>query len=230
MGRGAPKGRRGRAAVLRGGAAGATVALARFARRAWRRATVALARFARQVGAFVCRRRVAAGPCAGERLARRVGRGGFCAGEGLARGVSADRRRVAAGSRAGERLARRVGRNGLARGKGLRAAFLRTGVRSRRAMRCPCGQRGPCAGEQLPRGVPADRRRVAAEPCAGKQLPRGHRAPRPCLRPRPGKKWPATALCQSPAIFPASVCDRARGYVRACSCATGCSCPAASSF
>ena len=240
MGRGAPKGRRGGAAVLRGGpAAGDGGACA------------------------VCATGVAAGDggacavCAtGRRICvRATGRGGAVRGGNSSRGGS-----VAAV---------------LARGSGFRAAFLRTGVQSRRAMRCPCGQRRPCAGEwfargvgrggscageRLARGVPADRGSVSTGhavslrtarplrgettsarrscgqwpgrngPCAGKQLPRGHRAPRPCLRPRPGKKWPATALCQSPAIFPASVCGRARGYVRACSCATGCSCPAASSF
>ena len=117
MGRGAPKGRRGRATVLRGGAAGATVALARFAR---------------QVGAFVRRGRVAAGPCAGG-TARAAGRSRWF----------------------------------FARGKGLRAAFLRTGVRSRRAMRCPCGQRGPCAGERFARRV------GRGGSCAGERLARG---------------------------------------------------------
>lgn len=130
MGRGAPKGRRGGAAVLRGGAAGATVALARFAR---------------QVGAFVCGRRVAAGSrageglarrvgrggsCAGERLARGVGRGGSCAGKGLARGVPADRGSVSTGHAVSLRTERAV-----RGGNNFRAAFLRTVTGPRRPLR-----------------------------------------------------------------------------------------------
>ena len=48
--------------------------------------------------------------------------------------------------------------------------------------------------------------------------------------PCPGQQMAGDRVCKSPAIFPASVCGRARVYVRACSCAAGCSCPAASSF
>lgn len=99
MGRGAPKGRRGGAAVLRGGAAGATVALARFARRA----------------AHLC-----AGGGSRRGRARRVGRGGSCAGERLARGVPADRGSVSTGHAVSLRTARAV------RGERARAAFLRT--------------------------------------------------------------------------------------------------------
>ena len=106
MGRGAPKGRRGRAAVLRGGAAGATVALARFARRA---------------GAFVCGRRVAAGPCAG---------GTARAGERLARGVPADRGSVSTGHAVSLRTAQAV-----RGGNNFRAAFLRTVTGPQRPLR-----------------------------------------------------------------------------------------------
>ena len=134
MGRGAPKGRRGRAAVLRGGAAGATVALARFARRA----------------AHLCAgggsRR---GRARGEQLARRVGCGGFCAGERLARGVPADRGSVSTGHAVSLRTAQAM-RGGTVRTAGRSRRFLRgEAVSARRS----CGQGfsldGPC-------GVPAD--------------------------------------------------------------------------
>ena len=132
MGRGAPKGRRGRAAVLRGGAAGATVAIARFARR------VAAAGDGGDCAVCATGRRI---------CVRATGRGGAVRGGNSSRGGS-----VAAV---------------LARGSGFRAAFLRTGVQSRRAMRCPCGQRRPCAGERFARGV------GRGGSCAGKRLARG---------------------------------------------------------
>ena len=115
MGRGAPKGRRGRAAVLRGGAAGARRRL----------------RGLRDRSAHLCAgdgsRR---GRARGEQLARGVGRGGSCAGERLARGVPADRGSVSTGHAVSLRTARAV-----RGGNNFRAAFLRTVAGPRRPLR-----------------------------------------------------------------------------------------------
>ncbi len=218
MGRGAPKGRRG----------GERQFCAAGAARARRRL-----RGLRDRSAHLC-----AGDGSRRGRARGVGRGGSCAGERLARGAPADRGSVSTGHAVSLRTARAV-RGGTARAAGRLRRFLRGGAAcARRSCGQGFGLDGPCGvpadsagrarGKQLPRGVPADSDRAATALARGNSF-RAVIAPR-ALRPRPGKKWPATALCQSPAIFPASVCGRARGYVRACSCATGCSCPAASSF
>ena len=157
MGRGAPKGRRGRAAVLRGGAAGATGSLARFARRAWRRATVALTRFARQGGAFVCRRRVAAGSCAGGRSRWFLRGGAACArcpcGQGFGLdgpcGVPAD----SAGRARGKQLPRGVpadsdrAATALARGNSFRAVIAPRALASAR-VRARNGRRPRCVSRR----------------------------------------------------------------------------------
>ena len=127
MGRGAPKGRRGRAAVLRGGAAGATVALARFARRA----------------AHLC-----AGGRGGAVRGGTLARGSvrrFLRGGGLARGVPADR---AVRRDAGPAARRPARGNGSPAGRSRR--FLRGGAAcARRSCGQGFGLDGPC-------GVPAD--------------------------------------------------------------------------
>ena len=109
MGRGAPKGRRGRAAVLRGGAAGATVALARFAR---------------QVGAFCVQEMGRGGAVRGGSVAVVLARG-----SGLRAAFPADRGSVSTGHAVSLRTARAV------RGERARAAFLRTVTGPRRPLR-----------------------------------------------------------------------------------------------
>ena len=124
MGRGAPKGRRGRAAVLRGGAAGARRRLrglrdGRGGGRRWR------LRGLRDRSAHLC-----AGDGSRRGRARGVGRGGSCAGERLARGVPADRGSVSTGHAVSLRTARAV-----RGGNNFRAAFLRTVTGPRRPLR-----------------------------------------------------------------------------------------------